>query len=73
MIGISIKNVFLKISPLGEEMRKDYRTLYSSLKIGKPAIFEGIGEILDFLEAHKIKKELLLQGARIWPKMSSTL
>ena len=56
MIGISIKNVFLNISPLGEEMRKDYRTLYSSLKIGKPVIFEGIGEILDFLEAHEIKK-----------------
>jgi TP53 regulating kinase-like protein len=56
IIGVSIKNVFLNISPLGEEMRKDYRTLYSSLKIGKPVIFEGIGEILDFLEAHEIKR-----------------
>ena len=54
-IGIPIKNVFLKISPLGEEMRKDYRTLYSSLKIDKNLVFEGIGEMLNFLEMHNIE------------------
>ena len=56
LIGIPIERIFSMISPYGEDMKREYEKIYTSISTTKDVVLPGIESLLKFLDEKGIRK-----------------